>query len=111
MKTEFILSSLEAKHHGEKEYLQAVKEVLISIEDISRQSNRRGTLMLRAMTIAKRSRQLLWVRARCSNPMWPQSHLHFAAHQMSRDLSYSISYSSSGIYLLLDLKACDSMMK
>ena len=28
MKTEAILSSLEAKHPGEKEYLQAVKEVL-----------------------------------------------------------------------------------
>lgn len=29
-----ILSSLEAKHPGESEYLQAVREVLISIEDI-----------------------------------------------------------------------------
>ena len=29
MKTEEILLSLEAKHPGEKEYLQAVKEVLI----------------------------------------------------------------------------------
>ena len=34
MKTEEILLSLEAKHPGEKEYLQAVKEVLISIEDV-----------------------------------------------------------------------------
>lgn len=34
MKTEEILSSLEAKHPGEKEYLQAVKEVLISIEGV-----------------------------------------------------------------------------
>ncbi len=34
MKTEQILASLEAKHPGEKEYLQAVKEVLISIEDV-----------------------------------------------------------------------------
>jgi glutamate dehydrogenase (NADP+) len=32
MKTDLILSTLEAKHPGEKEYLQAVKEVLISIE-------------------------------------------------------------------------------
>ena len=29
-----IMSSLEAKHPGELEYLQAVKEVLLSIEDI-----------------------------------------------------------------------------
>lgn len=32
-----ILSSLEAKHPGEHEYLQAVKEVLISIEEIYNQ--------------------------------------------------------------------------
>ena len=29
-----IMTSLEAKHPGESEYLQAVKEVLLSIEDI-----------------------------------------------------------------------------
>jgi len=34
MKTELILQSLEAKHPGEHEYLQAVKEVLHSIEDV-----------------------------------------------------------------------------
>ncbi len=34
MRTDNILSSLEAKHPGEHEYLQAVKEVLTSIEDI-----------------------------------------------------------------------------
>ena len=34
MKTEETLSSLEAKHPGEKEYLQAVKEVLTSIEGV-----------------------------------------------------------------------------
>ena len=34
MKTEHILQSLEAKHPGEKEYLQAVKEVLSTIEDV-----------------------------------------------------------------------------
>ncbi|MCK9342527.1 MAG: NADP-specific glutamate dehydrogenase [Massilibacteroides sp.] len=34
MKTESILSSLAAKHPGEKEYLQAVKEVLLSIEEV-----------------------------------------------------------------------------
>jgi len=34
MKTENILVSLEAKHPGEKEYLQAVREVLLSIEDV-----------------------------------------------------------------------------
>ena len=34
MKTEAILSALEVKHPGEKEYLQAVKEVLLSIEDV-----------------------------------------------------------------------------
>ncbi|MDR1356964.1 MAG: NADP-specific glutamate dehydrogenase [Tannerellaceae bacterium] len=37
MKTNLILSSLEAKHPGEKEYLQAVKEVLLSIEDVYNQ--------------------------------------------------------------------------
>ena len=37
MKTEQILLALEAKHPGELEYLQAVKEVLISIEDIYNQ--------------------------------------------------------------------------
>lgn len=31
MKTEVILSALEAKHPGEKEYLQAVKEVLYQL--------------------------------------------------------------------------------
>lgn len=37
MKIDSILSSLEAKHPGEHEYLQAVKEVLISIEDVYNQ--------------------------------------------------------------------------
>ena len=37
MKTDVILSALEAKHPGEKEYLQAVKEVLLSIEDVYNQ--------------------------------------------------------------------------
>lgn len=37
MKTEHILESLAAKHPGENEYLQAVKEVLISIEDVYNQ--------------------------------------------------------------------------
>ena len=32
-----IMASLEAKHPGESEYLQAVKEVLHSIEDIYNQ--------------------------------------------------------------------------
>jgi len=34
MKTEQLLSSLEVKHPGEKEYLQAVKEVLHNVEDV-----------------------------------------------------------------------------
>ncbi len=34
MNIQQIMSSLEAKHPGEHEYLQAVKEVLLSIEDI-----------------------------------------------------------------------------
>jgi len=34
MKTENILQNLEVKHPGELEYLQAVKEVLLSIEDV-----------------------------------------------------------------------------
>ena len=34
MNIQQIMSSLEAKHPGENEYLQAVKEVLLSIEDI-----------------------------------------------------------------------------
>ncbi|WP_183697824.1 NADP-specific glutamate dehydrogenase [Alloprevotella rava] len=37
MKTEVIMQALEAKHPGEKEYLQAVKEVLLSIEDVYNQ--------------------------------------------------------------------------
>lgn len=37
MKIETIMSQLEARHPGEKEYLQAVKEVLISIEDVYNQ--------------------------------------------------------------------------
>jgi glutamate dehydrogenase (NADP+) len=37
MKTDNILASLEAKHPGEYEYMQAVKEVLISIEDVYNQ--------------------------------------------------------------------------
>ena len=37
MKTELILQNLEAKHPGEKEFLQAVREVLLSIEDIYNQ--------------------------------------------------------------------------
>ena len=37
MKTEQIMASLEAKHPGEKEYLQAVREVLLSIEDVYNQ--------------------------------------------------------------------------
>ncbi|MDR0395051.1 MAG: NADP-specific glutamate dehydrogenase [Tannerella sp.] len=34
MKTEQVLAELEAKHPGEKEYMQAVREFLVSIEDI-----------------------------------------------------------------------------
>ncbi|MBQ2269192.1 MAG: glutamate dehydrogenase, partial [Bacteroidaceae bacterium] len=34
MKTNQLLQALEAKHPGEKEYLQAVREVLLSIEDV-----------------------------------------------------------------------------
>ena len=34
MKTEHVIHSLEAKHPGELEYLQAVREVLSSIEDV-----------------------------------------------------------------------------
>ena len=34
MRTDLILQNLEAKHPGESEYLQAVREVLLSIEDI-----------------------------------------------------------------------------
>ena len=37
MKTDLILSALEAKHPGEKEYLQAVKEVLLSLEAVYNQ--------------------------------------------------------------------------
>ncbi len=37
MKTNDILSALEAKHPGEQEYLQAVKEVLHSIEEVYNQ--------------------------------------------------------------------------
>ena len=37
MKTELILQNLEAKHPGEKEHLQAVREALLSIEDIYNQ--------------------------------------------------------------------------
>ena len=32
-----IMAELEAKHQGEKEYLQAVEEVLLSIEDVYNQ--------------------------------------------------------------------------
>ena len=32
-----IMNTLEAKHPGEKEYLQAVKEVLLSVSDIYNQ--------------------------------------------------------------------------
>ena len=37
MKTDSILRALEAKHPGEQEYLQAVREVLHSIEDVYNQ--------------------------------------------------------------------------
>ena len=34
MEIEKIMNNLEQKHPGEKEYLQAVKEVLLSIVDV-----------------------------------------------------------------------------
>ena len=34
MNIEHIMTSLEAKHPGESEYLQAVHEVLLSIEEV-----------------------------------------------------------------------------
>ncbi len=37
MKIETIMANLEAKHPGEREYLQAVREVLMSIEDVYNQ--------------------------------------------------------------------------
>ena len=39
MKSAEILASLEAKHPGEKEFLQAVKEVLLSVEEVYVQFN------------------------------------------------------------------------
>ena len=39
MKVNEILANLEAKHPGEKEYLQAVKEVLLSVEDVYKQKS------------------------------------------------------------------------
>ena len=41
-----IMASLEAKHPGELEYLQAVKEVLHSIEDIYNQHPRKVSSMM-----------------------------------------------------------------
>jgi glutamate dehydrogenase (NADP+) len=37
MKVNDIMTQLEAKHPGEAEFLQAVKEVLVSIEDVYNQ--------------------------------------------------------------------------
>ena len=37
MEVEKIMQALEAKHPGEAEYLQAVREVLISIKDVYNQ--------------------------------------------------------------------------
>ena len=37
MNIQNIMAQLEAKHPGEKEYLQAVHEVLLSIEDVYNQ--------------------------------------------------------------------------
>ena len=37
MEVQKIMFDLEQKHPGEKEYLQAVKEVLLSIEDVYNQ--------------------------------------------------------------------------
>ncbi|MBQ9499887.1 MAG: glutamate dehydrogenase, partial [Bacteroidaceae bacterium] len=37
MNIEKIMANLQAKHPGELEYLQAVREVLISIEDVYNQ--------------------------------------------------------------------------
>lgn len=37
MKTEKIIEQLEQKHPGEKEYLQAVREVLTSVEEVYNQ--------------------------------------------------------------------------
>ncbi|MCR5820892.1 MAG: NADP-specific glutamate dehydrogenase [Bacteroidaceae bacterium] len=37
MKIETVMANLEAKHPGEKEYLQAVREVLMSIEEVYNQ--------------------------------------------------------------------------
>ena len=37
MEIQKIMAQLEAKHPGEKEYLQAVKEVLMSIEEVYNQ--------------------------------------------------------------------------
>ena len=37
MRVNDIMTQLEAKHPGESEYLQAVKEVLVSIEDVYNQ--------------------------------------------------------------------------
>ena len=34
MNIQEIMTGLEAKHPGEKEYLQAVKEVLLCVEDV-----------------------------------------------------------------------------
>ena len=37
MNTQKIMADLEAKHPGESEFLQAVREVLLSVEDVYNQ--------------------------------------------------------------------------
>ena len=46
MEVEKIMQELEQKHPGELEYLQAVREVLLSIKDIL------GTMMVAALVVA-----------------------------------------------------------
>ena len=58
MNVEKILSDLEAKHPGEKEYLQAVKEVLLSVKDVYEQHP--GSLTVRGEIFFENNWLTIW---------------------------------------------------
>ena len=81
------MSSLEAKHPGELEYLQAVKEVLLSIEDIYNQHPE-----FEKATIQQRYRS---VQRRYPFPCFRQP-FYFEIPRLRADIQECTDYASYG---------------
>ena len=96
MNIQKIMSSLEAKHPGELEYLQAVKEVLLSIEDIYNQHPEfEKAKIIERLVEPDRIFTFRPVQRRYSFPCFRQP-LHFEIPRLRADIQECADYPSDG---------------